>query len=182
MVIGVALAVAVVFGRSIFATCISIIGILLVFAAIDRWKAPTTTSTDRPMRLNAEPFRFDFAWQLEDKPVLAAIQAILEPLGFRKEIDTSSGACLSMIGGSQLWTRLFGGYFVRLDQLPLRAKLGVEKRADYAWQLELEVSDRFGWAIRNSSRKKRPEMATMQIKDAVESWLAARALISLGNT
>jgi hypothetical protein len=77
--IGIALVVAFVFGRSIIATCISVVGILLVFATIDRWKAPSATSTDQPMRLNAEPFRFAFVWRLENKPGLADIQVASKP-------------------------------------------------------------------------------------------------------
>jgi hypothetical protein len=170
----VALMLAILSGRSIVATCISIISVLAVFMAIEKWKTPSTPADARHAQFDTEPFRFTSTWRLEDKPNLTAIQDALISLGLRTESSGSRSGSLVMVGGSQLWTRLFGGYFVSLDKLPLRVELSTSHHGDAAWQLELTVSDRFGWALRDASRERRPKMAAARIKDAVDDQLAAK--------
>jgi hypothetical protein len=167
----VALMLAIVSGRSIVATCISIISVLAVFMAIEKWKTPSTPTDDRHAQFDSEPFRFTSTWRLEDKPDLTAIQDALISLGLRTESSGSPSGSLVMIGGSWLWTWLFGGYFVSLEKLPLRVELSVSHHGDAAWQLELTVSDRFGWTLRDSSRERRPKTAAIRVKNVVEERL-----------
>jgi hypothetical protein len=167
----VGFAVAAVTHHSLITTLTSIGVVLLVFGFLERRVGPDESSSHDPARFNAEPFTFHFAWSLTQKPELGTIEDRLAVQGMTPERDESANADLVMRGGSHLWTRLFGGFFVSLDRLPMRAEVTLSKGTGAVWKLDLQISDRLGLAIRDATRERRFKMAAERIKDPVEKSL-----------
>lgn len=90
--------------------------------------------------------RFDVERHGEDVSALA--DRLVQQHGLR-HVSEDGGIVLS--GGSQLWTRLLGGYYVRPTRLPSR----VELRATSPDTVEVHVADRLGVAIRDARMRDR---------------------------
>lgn len=167
----VALGTAAIAGNSLIAAVITIAGGLFILSRVTSRTGQAETQSDRPPRLDNAPFTFTFTWKLSTRPDLEVIENGLASQGLTAEPDGTSGADLVMRGGSILWTRIFGGFFVALHRLPMRAEVSVDQDAEDLWQLELRVSDRLGLAVRDAVRERRPKMAAERIRELVEKSL-----------
>jgi hypothetical protein len=172
MIAVVALGTAVVAGNSVLAAIITIaVGLLIVSLVGSRVRTADRRSKS-PMRLDHGPFTFSYAWELEREPELGQIKDVLDSQGLNPRNIEGAGASLVFQTGSHLWTRLFGGYFVPLRLLPLRIELFLEHDETRGlWRLQMQVSDRFGLAVRDSTREARFADAANQIKETLEGEL-----------
>lgn len=96
------------------------IGVGLLVIGLMAWPgAPDVATTTGDTRKAGEPF----GWSVTLPPgiSLTAASERLQSFGFSVDLQGPSQVCLS--AGSQLWTRLFGGYFVNPASLPIKVAL-----------------------------------------------------------
>ena len=96
------------------------IGVGLLVIGLMPWPgAPDVATTTCDTRQAGEPF----SWEVTAPPgiSLSAASERLQSFGFSLDLQGPSQVCLS--AGSQLWTRLLGGYFVNPARLPIKVAL-----------------------------------------------------------
>lgn len=93
---------------------------------------------------------------------------LLAEMGLRVGKAADSGGKLVFQGGSQVRTRLFGGYFVAPRKLPIQATLRTTNAESTQVRLELEIQDTLKIAIRDEALEKRYVKAAADIRAAVE--------------
>jgi hypothetical protein len=72
------------------------------------------------------------------------------------------------VGGSQLRSRLFGGYFVDPRRLPVQITIEATPNVDGSSTLAVEVRDRFGIGIRDRALEERYAQAAEIVRATVE--------------
>lgn len=145
LIAGAGLATAMVTGNSAVVVAIAIMSALLFGTLV---KDPRRSQGGK--RRPGGPFSVTHRWRVEGRPNLDDIWHALsrEELALSRETRVPGRVVLR--GGSHLWMRLIGGYFINPKRLPVRAEL---TRSDVSGVdgcvVELAVRDRFGVAVRD---------------------------------
>jgi hypothetical protein len=93
-------------------------------------------------------------------------------LGLTQERESPNEVVLK--GGSQLWTRLFGGYFVNLRRLPIEVELRTANGAESGkWTVQLGIRDKLGIAVRDEALEDRFALAAGNIRETIAGQLEA---------
>lgn len=105
---------------------------------------------------------------------------MLSARGLTRDRSASSGSDLRFRRGSQIRTRLLGGYFVNPRFLPLRVEIKTDQDSERGgWMLQLCIQDTLGIAIRDAAARKRYAMAAAEIEDFVQEGLGDHAEVAL---
>jgi hypothetical protein len=168
VIVAAGLGAALIVGNEVIAAVFAVMVSLGIFAAIAR--GTKTEEMRRSQKEKKYPFAYAFSWKLHAGPDLDQVAQSLERCGLTVE-EPSSVAGLSLKGGSQLRTRLFGGYFVAPRYLPIKAQLKVRTDEAMGSKLELVVRDTLGIAVRDGALEERYEQAADSIRAAVEEGL-----------
>jgi hypothetical protein len=174
LVIAIAgLGTAVVTCNERVAAAIAIIALLVVFGiAVRRSGSGSVPQTEQSRRRRGDPLTYAFAWELDDGPVLERAIESLKDHGLEVDGGGSPTADAILKGGSQLRTRLFGGYFVDARQLPVEARLSSsEPEHDGRARVDLLVQDALKVAVRDQALQRQYDKAAEAIRTAVEDGL-----------
>jgi hypothetical protein len=168
-----ALGTAVVTGNAIV-VAIAAVAAALVLGALPAGSRGRSPDDDRQKRAPGEPFTASYRWKGDRVPDLKDLSQALNREGLRLSEDSHVPAKVVLSGGSQLCTRLFGGYFVNPSRLPIRVELKAAGAAGNGSSiLELGVRDRLGIAVRDEALEDRYVQAATNIRSAVETQLKA---------
>lgn len=172
VVVVAGLATALVTGNGLVAAVTGIVVALAVsVAAAARSSKPLGDAQTQVKRASGDPIAFKYAWELEQSPDLGQVSQALAHHGLSLSPDTSSGSKMIFRGGSQLWTRLRGGYFVDPKRLPVVVELTVtsEESENGQHRLDLCVSDTLGVAVRDQGLEERYKQAADSIRETIEN-------------
>jgi hypothetical protein len=160
---------AVVTGGSMIAAAIMVavvVGVLgMAFAGRDRQSPEPEALADRE---SGGPWFFSYTWTVEEPVDLMAIYHQLRERGSATDLECRSQERIVAIGGSQLRSRLFGGYFVDPRRLPVRITIEATPNADGSSTLAVQVRDRFGIAIRDRALEERYAQAAEIVRAIAE--------------
>jgi hypothetical protein len=110
--------------------------------------------------------RFEWSWTrptARHEGDLTAIARMLEDdAGLQGELRDSRRFVLK--GGSQVWTRLRGGYFIDRHRLPIEVDLAESAASG---EVELTVRDRMGPAVGDARMRERYAERASEIRDLV---------------
>jgi hypothetical protein len=166
------LATALVTESSLIATLVGI-GVALVVAAAAVGRRDHQPDVDgQSERAPGESYTSLYRWSVDGKPDLVDTFTALDRIGFALRLESQSSDRVVLRGGSQLWTRLFGGYFVDPKRLPIQVELkAIDAVHGGKYTIELKVQDRFGIAIRDKALGERFALAAASIRNSVEVQL-----------
>ena len=102
---------------------------------------------------------------------LMGIYDRLREEGSATELENQSREKIVAVGGSQLRSRLFGGYFVDPKRLPVRIIPEATSDEDGSPILSVEVRARFGIAIRDRALEERYAQAAEIVRAIAEPRL-----------
>lgn len=162
---------AILAGSGAVAVIVSVGVALLALVMIRRRQNNASLLSNSPQRHPGAPFSFNFAWSISKPPDRAALEAALLERGLRIDQNASSESTVVFRGGSQLRTRLLGGYFVSPRNLPVRAELILLANGARAGEVKLRVHDSLGIGVRDRALEKRYAHAATEIERAVEDGL-----------
>lgn len=169
VIAGAGLATAVVTGNSVVVVAIAIMS-ALVFGTLVKDPRRSQGGKRRP----GGPFSVTHRWRVKGRPNLDDIWHALSREELALTCETKVAGRVVLRGGSHLWMRLIGGYFIDPKRLPVRAEL---TRSDVSGvdgcAVELAVRDRFGTAVRDEALEERFLLAAANISSAVERRLEA---------
>lgn len=171
----VALAVvgtAILTGSSTVAAIVAV-ALVLVLGALLAGREKSSPNMDRQKRARGEPFSVSYRWTGDRCPDLPDLSQVLNREGLKLNIKSQSSKEVVLRGGSHLWTRLFGGYFVDHKRLPIQVELRAIDLAGTGAAFELKVRDRLGIAIRDEALEDRYAQAAAEIRSATEARLRA---------
>lgn len=156
VIAGAALVTTLVMGNSLVAA-IGAIAIVLALSALIPSRGTQASDADYPSKRTAgRPFSISHAWTVDRKADLAGLVRALNDKGFALRQESQSSNQIVLRSGSQLWTRLFGGYFVNPRRLPIEVELRTANGLNNdKWTVRLGVRDRFGIAIRDEALEDR---------------------------
>ncbi len=142
------------------------VGVSVGLALVTFWRNSPGPKNSSDVRISdrrpGEPFRWGFH-AAGDRSRSDAVDS-LRSFGLRLDLD--EGHNVRLESGSQLRTRLLGGYFVDPKHLPLTVH--VEESTDPDALLSIQVEDRLGAvAVRDQALKARYELRVEQIRDAL---------------
>ena len=145
---GSALGAGAVTGSSFVASVAAIAAIVGVIVFWDR-KKPRRETTGQTRSKPGAPYSASYRWEVARSPDLTVLLEALNQQGMELSVESQSPARIKAKGGSQLRTRLLGGYFVDPRQLPVVVELEAARgQGDGGGRVELEVRDRLGVAVR----------------------------------
>lgn len=174
VIAGAALAATLVMGNSWVAAVVAA-GIVIVLSALIPDRGERASDADYPRnRAPGHPYSISHAWKVDRKADLTEIARALNDkgLGLKQESESSDEVVLR--GGSQLWTRLFGGYFVDSRHLPIEVELRTANGANGGkWTVQLGVRDRLGVAVRDEALEHRLAQAAGTIREIIGAQLEA---------
>jgi hypothetical protein len=180
VIVGAALVTTFVMGNS-FAAAVVAIGIVVVLSALVLRRRERPAGVDPPReRAPGAPYSVSHVWNVDRRADLTEIARDLngEGLGLRQRSESADRVVLS--GGSQLWTRLFGGYFVDPKRLPIEVELrAANGAASGNWTVQLGVRDRLGIAIRDEALGDRFALAAGNIRKTVGARLEAMGAVEV---
>jgi hypothetical protein len=167
------LVTALITGNGIAAAIVGISAGLLVNAFLAARSDRTSPDLgDQPRRRRGHPFFFQFTWNADSKADLAQAVQALASQGLTPSSGSASETNIILKGGSQLRTRLRGGYFVDPRHLPIRAELRAMNRGNGdCYRLELQIRDTLGMAMRDKALEVRYAKAAARISEVVEDSL-----------
>lgn len=165
------LGTALITGNEILAAIIAIVIALGMLAAWSRRSDEQSTESEEPRR-KGSPFTYDFSWDLPESPDLERIVRALEQC--RLEVGESPSPAVGIVvrSGSQLRTRLLGGYFVAPRHLPLKGQLMTSNGGAGGVRVDLVIEDTLMIALRDGALERRYRKAAENIRVAVESGWA----------
>jgi hypothetical protein len=150
-------------GALVAAVAAGLLGVLAVGFVVNRRSSEPALDGEKPRSAGG---RFEWSWT---QPAarrggdLTGVARMLEAdAGLAQHLQDSGRLVLT--GGSQLWTRLFGGYFVDLRRLPVEVDLA---DVDDSGELQLTVRDRMGPAVRDARLRERYAERASEIRDLV---------------
>jgi len=151
------------------------IGIVIALSALIPSRGEQAANADyQSKRALGNPYSISHVWKVDRKADLVEMARALSDRGLalRQERDSPNEVILR--GGSQLWTRLFGGYFVSPKRLPIEVKLKTANGVKSGkWTVQLGIRDKLGTAVRDEALEDRFALAAGDIRDAIESQLVA---------
>jgi len=152
------------------------VGLLIGLALVALWGSPggsasgADASSRNEERSPGQPFcrEFGVAWANSRSDVVDAVRSI----GLRLVLD--GGHTARFEGGSQVRTRLLGGYFVNPIHLPITVTVTETDASDDA--LIIEIRDRLGpIAVRDRAFESRFELRAQEIQDRLDCLAAGPA-------
>lgn len=170
VVAGSAFATALVTGNS---TAAAVVAVAVVVVAILMVSAGSSEQEGRK-RAPGQPYAASYKWEVDEPPDLAGIALALDHqrLGLRPRSQSQQKIILR--GGSQLWLRLIGGYFIHPKRLPIEVELSATPaHGDAKTAVQLGIRDTFGISIRDEALEDRFTQAAESIRGAVGGQLAA---------
>ena len=174
VIAGAAVATTLVMGNSPVAAVIAF-GIVIALSALIPDRGKRASGADYPSsRAPGHPYSISHAWAVDQRADLTEIARALNDngLGLRQESESSDEVVLR--GGSQLWTRLFGGYFVNPRHLPIEVELKTANGTGSGkWTVQLGVRDRLGVAVRDEALEDRLAQAAGTIREITGAQLQA---------
>src|SRR4051812_45568583 len=139
VILVVGIGTAIIAGNGIVAAVVSIGVALLAFSLIARKDKRTSQPSDLPQRDSGTEITFNFAWIVSKPPERSVLEGVLMEHGLKVDQDASSESTMVFRGGSQLRTRLLGGYFIAPSHLPLRAEVNLLAGEPGAAKVELRI-------------------------------------------
>ncbi len=174
VIAGAAFVASLATGNSLVVAVVAI-GIVIVLSALLSSRGERSSETDPPSKRAAgNPYSISHAWKVDQRADLAEIARGLHDKGLvlRRESESSNEVVLR--GGSQFWTRLFGGYFVDPRRLPIEVELRTANGTNGGkWTVQLGVRDRLGVAARDEALEDRFAQAAGSIREAIGTQLEA---------
>jgi hypothetical protein len=167
---GAALAAAVFTGGSLIVALIAL-GVVIVVSAFIPERGSEASSRPKT-RTPGQPYSISQAWKIDRRADVADLAQALEGQGLGLSQKRNFTDEVTMWGGSQLRTRLFGGYFVDRTRLPVEVQLSVSSVDSRKWTVQLGVRDRLGVAIRDEALEDRLALAAEGIREATAAQLA----------
>jgi hypothetical protein len=172
VIAGAAFVAALVVGDSLVAAVIAIVIVIAVGAFIPN-RGTTASDADYPSeRSRGTPYVVSHIWTVDQKADLSEIVRAFNETGltFHRKAESSDEVILT--SGSQLWTRLFGGYFVDSRRLPIEIHLKtLNGDPGGGWTVQLEIRDRLGVAVRDKALVDRFAQAAGSIREVVDGQL-----------
>jgi hypothetical protein len=156
VIAGAALAATLIMGNSAVAAVIAI-AVVIVLSALIPSRGERAADADYPSkRAPGTPYTISYVWKVDRKADLVEIARTLNDNGLALTQERESSDEVVLRGGSQLWTRLFGGYFVNPKRLPIEVELRTANGADNGkWAVQLAVRDKLGMAVRDEALEDR---------------------------
>lgn len=171
VVAGSAFATALVTGNS---TAAAVVAVAVVVVAILMVSAGGSSEQAGRKRAPGQPYAASYKWEVDEPPDLAGIALALDHqrLGLRPRSQSQQKIILR--GGSQLWLRLIGGYFIHPKRLPIEVELSATPaHGDEKTAVQLGIRDTFGISIRDEALEDRFTQAAESIRGTVGGQLAA---------
>lgn len=171
VVIAVAVLVTALITRSSIAAAIVALGVVIAMGLILDRRRREPTNVGLPP---GSPYSVSYRWRTHQKPNLADLSQVLIRNGLVRNIESQTSNEVVLRGGSQLRTRLLGGYFVDHRRLPVRVSLGTEDVGHEEFIVELGVRDRLGGVgIRDGALGDRYAQAATGIRSVIGDQLNA---------
>jgi hypothetical protein len=165
-----ALATGLATGNSLAAAIVAVVAVFIFGGVMASREKPQRTRTTK--RKLGKPYSTSYRWKVSREPNLKQILKALNQEGQSLSVDRESTHELALLGGSQLWTRLFGGYFVDPRRLPVHVELATRPISDSGRSVvELGVRDRLRVAVRDEALEDRFELAVQKIRNTVQAQL-----------
>lgn len=183
VVAGAALVTTLAMGNSVVAAVIAI-AIVIVLSAVFFGRGKRVPDTDYPNeRAAGGPYTVSHAWMVDQRTDLPQIARVLNDKGLALEQESESPNQIVLRGGSQFWTRLFGGYFVDPKRLPIEVELKAANRVSNGkWTVQLGVRDRLGVAVRDEALNDRFAQAAGNIREVIGAQLEAVGGVEIDST
>jgi hypothetical protein len=174
VIAGAALATTLVMGNSLIAAVIAIV-IVVLLSTLFFGRERRTSGAEYPSeRTSGGPYATSHAWKVDQKADLSEIVQALNDNGLALKQESESPNQVVLRGGSQLWTRLFGGYFVDPKRLPIEIELKAANGATSGhWTVQLGIQDRLGVGVRDEALEDRFAQAAGSIREVVGGQLRA---------
>lgn len=165
---------ALITGSSLAAAAVAIVAIVCFGAILDRRNGTAPMAGSVRKRSPGEPYSVSYRWRTDEKANLAELDRALSHEGLVQAVEIQTPTEIVLKGGSQFWTRLLGGYFVKPRRLPIKVSLKVpDAMVDGKFIVELGIRDRFGVGVRDEALEERFELAATAIRSAVQARLEA---------
>jgi hypothetical protein len=183
VIAGAALVTTLVMGNSLIAAVVAM-GIVIALSALIPSRRKDASDADYlSKRAPGNPYSVSHAWQVSRRADLAELVRALNDQGLTLRQESKSSNEIVLRGGSQFWTRLFGGYFVDPRRLPIEVELTTANQADNGrWTVQLGVHDRLGMAVRDEALGDRFAQAAGNIRKAVGAQLEAMGAVEVDST
>jgi hypothetical protein len=166
-----ALAVALIAGGSIVAAIVTLAVIVAIgLALLRRPNGPADVDPSRPAWSS---YSVSYRWKIDQKPNVVALSQLLIHDELLSDIESQTSNEIVLRGGSQLRTRLLGGYFVDPKRLPITVFLRSGSTGSREFTVELGISDKLGVAIRDEALRNRYAQAATDIRTVIEGKLDA---------
>lgn len=170
------LGAAVISGDSPLVAVLAILVVGVISAFVAGRRSRSSEGGLQRKRQRGEPITVSYIWKCSSRPDLTGLAQVLNREGLTREGEDQSSELVVLHGGSQLWTRLWGGYFVDPRRLPVRAELRAI-RVDGSSVLELDIRDRLVIAVRDEELEERYAQAAENIRTAVEAGLEGASVV-----
>jgi|SRR6188768_3549319 len=167
------LGTALITGNTLTAVTIASVVVLMVGVATLAKRNESSPDHGARSRRAGDPFSFRYTWTTERQiGDVGDIVKQLESLGLRSEVGTDSASSVVLRGGSQIQTRLFGGYFVNPKRLPVQVDLEIiSSDGNGQRKLGLKIHDTLGVAVRDKGFEDRYARAACDIRRTVEKCI-----------
>lgn len=158
--------------NSLIAAIILIVAAVLLTAAVVGRKDRSSETSSRIRPTIGQPMAETYMWEVDRFPNLDSIVQALNERGFGLRPRQKSHDSIVLSGGSQIRTRLLGGYFVDPKWLPSVVELKTAKGSVGAGcRVELDIRDDFGIAVRDDALRGKFEQVAGNLGKAVEAHL-----------
>lgn len=164
-------------GDSLIAAIFAVGAVVILGAVVFGRRDEPASDKSHPQRMPGSPYSALHAWTVSSRPDLADISQSLVRGGLTLRVESSAPGKVVLRGGSQIRTRLLGGYFVDPKRLPIRVELGINEASNGRWSVDLAVRDTFGIAIRDRALEDRFKRAAARIQNAVEERLSSNDVL-----
>jgi hypothetical protein len=183
VIAGAAVITTLVMGNSLVAAVMAI-GIVIALSALIPSRRKRASDADYPStRAPGSPYLISHAWNVDRRANLAEMAGALNGKGFGLTQECESSDEVVLKGGSQLWTRLFGGYFVNPKRLPIEVELRTASGADSGkWTVQLGIRDKLGMAIRDEALEDRFAQVAGSIRETIEGQLEPLGGVEIDST
>lgn len=174
VIAGAAVATTLVMGNSLVAAVIAF-GIVIALSALIPSRGERASDAEYPSkRAPGNPYSISHTWRVDQRADLAGIAGVLNDKGLGLTQERESPNEVVLKGGSQLWTRLFGGYFVNPRRLPIEVELRTANGAESGkWTVQLGIRDKLGIAVRDEALEDRFALAAGNIRETIAGQLEA---------
>lgn len=167
-----ALIAALVTGNSIVAAIVAIGVVVFLGLILESRRGKSSDGGLSPGRSAGRPYSVSYRWKTRQKPDLTDLRQVLSREGLVRNVESQKPNEVVLRGGSQLWTRLLGGYFVNPKRLPTRISLETQSVAGTdEFIVELGVRDRLGVGIRDEALGDRYVQAAAVIRNIIGGQL-----------